>query len=208
MAPASISNYMSALWAYQRTLGYEAYSSDYVLKLILRGIRRVHSSSRSPRHPLSRQELLSMFDSINTFLPQDLTFWCIITLAFRALLRKSHYTTSMHNLRWQDISLYPDHLILVVPSSTTDQFGTKPLRIVLNASPGSHLCPIYWLQELARVHRPKNSDFIFRLPARGGFIPIPYPWFNQKLKHLASFEPEDHGLHQLFSLTFIIPLTL
>ena len=32
MAPASIYNYLSAVWAFQRTNGFEAYSSDYVLR--------------------------------------------------------------------------------------------------------------------------------------------------------------------------------
>ena len=186
MAPASISNYISALWAYQRSMGFEAYSSDYVLRLIMRGIRRTHSSSRPPRHPLSKQELLSMFDHLNTLLPDDLTFWAIVTLAFRALLRKCHYTNSIHNLRWRDLAVYPDHLVLVLPSSKTDQFGSKPLHIVLNASPGSPLCPVRWIHELARVHNPRESDFVFRLPRPGGFHAVPYTWFNEKLKLLGS----------------------
>ena len=200
MAPASISNYISAIWAHQRIMGFEAYSSDYVLRLIMRGIRRVYNSSRPPRHPFSKEELLSIYQFINTLLPDDLIFWAIITLAFRALLRKSHYTNSIHNLRWRNVSLYPDHLLLTLPSSKTDQFGTNPLRIVLNSSPGSPLCPVFWLQELARVQKPSESDFIFRLPYPGGLLPVPYSWFNCKLKAVASsvgLDPTSVSSHSL-----------
>ena len=112
MSPASVSNYLSALWSYQRTLGFNAFSSDYILWLTLKGIRRLGRSKRKPRHPISKEELHMIFHELNTLLPHDLCFWAAITLAFRALLRKSHYTPSPHNLRWKDISLYPDYLVL------------------------------------------------------------------------------------------------
>ena len=64
MSPASVSNYLSALWSHQRSLGFEAYSSDYILSLIIKGIRRLHGSGRPVCHPLSKEELLSMYDLI------------------------------------------------------------------------------------------------------------------------------------------------
>ena len=200
MAPSSLSNYLSALWSHQRTLGFDAYSSDYILRLILRGIKRLHSSSREPRHALAKQELLLIFQELNTLLPNDLTFWAIITLAFRALLRKSHYTNSIHNLRWRNIRIYPDYLVLSLPSSKTDQFGERPLRIVLNASPGSPLCPLPWLRELSLIHHPLELDFIFRVPAPGGLFPVSYPWFNHRLKELSAsvgLNPDGVSSHSL-----------
>ena len=186
MSPASISNYISAVWSHQRSLGMEAYSSNYILSLVLRGIKRLSHSQRKPRHPFSKQDLFLLFQEINTLLPSHLTFWCIITLAFRALLRKCHYTPSPHTLRWRDISIYPDYLSLTLPSSKTDQFGSRPHRIILNSTPGSPLCPVYWLRELARVQKPLESDFIFRIPIPGALIPVPYLWFSQRLKNFSS----------------------
>ena len=127
-----------------------------------------------------------MYQELNLLLPCDLTFWACTTLTFRALLRKCHYTVSVHNLRWRDLSLYPDHLDLTLPSSKTDQLGSNPLRVVLNASPGSPLCPVSWLLELSRVHHPLEADFIFRLPAPGGLYPATYQWYNSMLKDLAA----------------------
>ena len=200
MCPGSVSNYLSGLWAHQRAQGHEAYSSDYILRLIVRGIRRLHSSSRPPRHPLSKQDLLSIFANINTLLPHDLTFWAITTLAFRALLRKCHYSSSIHNLCWKHIALYPDFLVLTIPTSKTDQFGTRPFKVVLNSSPGSPLCPVKWLRELSLVHQPLEADFIFRLPAPGGLFPVPYMWYNQRLKDLSSsigLDPSFISSHSL-----------
>ena len=186
MAPSSIHNYISALWSHHRALGLEAFPSNYILQQTLRGIRRLGSSSRRPRHPLSVEELRAFFLCINTILPLDLVFWSALTLAFRALLRKSHYTPSPHTLRWRDVSLYPDHLVLLIPSSKTDQFSSRPHRIVLNSSPGCCLCPVKWLTELSRAHRPLEGDLIFRLPTPGGFIPMDYSWFNSRLKALSA----------------------
>ena len=182
MSPASINNYLSAVWSHQRSLGYPSYPDDYALKLTLRGIRRLGKSSRPSRHPLSAQELLLLYQELNTLIPGDLVFWCALTLAFRALLRKCHYNPSPHTLRWRDVSIYPDHLVLVLPSSKTDQFSDHPHKVVLNSSPGSALCPVFWLAELARVQNPLESDYIFRLPAPGGYYPLTYIFFNSKLK--------------------------
>ena len=200
MSPSSIRNYLSAVWAHQRSLGMQTYLDDYALRLTLRGVRRLGNASRPPRHPLSTQELLAMFDEINTLLPWDLVFWAAVTLAFRALLRKSHYTPSPHILQWKDLSIYPDYLVLVLPSSKTDQFSERPLRIVLNSSPGSPLCPVFWLSELARVQRPLETDFIFRTPSALGYQPLDYCWFNSKLKYLASvigLDPSCVSSHSL-----------
>ena len=186
MSPASVSNYLSAVWSHQRGLGFQAFSSDYILRLTLRGIRRLGASHRPPRHPISKQELHLLFQEINTLHPHDLCFWAAVTLAFRALLRKSHYTASPHNLCWRHVSIYNDHMVLVLPSSKTDQFSEHPLRIVLNSSPGSPLCPIAWLSELARVLKPLESDHVFRLPVPGGMLDMTYTWFSKKLKQLAS----------------------
>ena len=186
MAPSSIYNYLSALWTHHRSLGLESFASDYRLQQTLRGIRRLGHSNRRPRHPLSVEDLRSIYSSLNTFLPQDLVFWCAITLAYRALLRKSHYTPSPHSLRWRDISIYPDHIILCIPTSKTDQFSMRPHRIVLNSSPGSFLCPVKWLSELSKAHKPLEHDFIFRLPVPGGLVPMEYSWFNNRLKEVSA----------------------
>ena len=186
MAPSSIANYISALWSHHRGLGLESHASDYRLQQTLRGIKRLGRSGRVPRHPLSLEDLKSLFATLNTILPDDLVFWSAVTLAYRSLLRKGHYTPSPHALRWRDVSIYPDHLVLIIPSSKTDQFSNNPHRIVLNSSPGSCLCPVKWITELSRAHSPLESDMLFRLPRPGGFIQMDYHWFNARLKQAAS----------------------
>ena len=200
MAHTSIVNYLSALWHHHRSLGLPAYPSDFVLVQTLRGIRRSLSRSRPSRIPLAVPHLLSFYQELNTLLPHDLTFWAAITLAFRALLRKSHFTMSCHVLLWRDVALYPDHLCLVIRSSKTDQFSDRPHRVVLNSSPGSKLCPVFWLSELARAHNPREQDPIFRIPVPGGLVPITYCWFNSRLKAVAAAIGLDPSLVSSHSL--------
>ena len=186
ISPASVSNYLSALWSHHRLLGLPTHQDDFRLHQTLRGIKRLGRPGREPRHPFSLEELHSIYSKINTFIPSDLIFWSAVTLAFRALLRKSHYTPSPHTLRWRDVSIYPDHLVLTIPSSKTNQFRARPHRIVLNSSPQSFLCPVHWLSEVVRVQHPLESDLLFRLPVPGGLVPMDYSWFNNRLKHLSA----------------------
>ena len=200
MAHSSIVNYLSALWHFQLSRDYPSYSSHFTVVQTLRGIRRSLSRSRPARLPLSVPQLLSIYQELNTLLPHDLTFWAAVTLAFRALLRKCHYTRSCHTILWRDISIYPDHLILVVRSSKTDQFSSTPHRVVLNSSPGSRLCPVFWLSELARAHHPSEEDPVFRVPVPGGLVPITYHWFNSRLKGLSAaigLDPSVVSSHSL-----------
>ena len=107
MTPASIVNYLSALWHRQKSLDYDSHSSSWILQQTMRGLKRCFSSTSSPRHPLSVGDLRLIFTGLNTLLPLDLVFWAAVTLAFRALRRKCHYTVSSHSLLWSDIALYP-----------------------------------------------------------------------------------------------------
>ena len=186
MAPSSISNYVSALWSHHRGLGLESHALDYRLQQTLKGIRRLGRHGRIVRHPFSLEDLKSIYATLNTILPNDLVFWSAVTLAYRSLLRKCHYTPSPHTLRWRNVSIYPDHLVLIIPSSKTNQFSSNPHRIVLNSFQGSYLCPVKWITELSRAHSPLEDDFIFRLPHPGGFVPMDYAWFNTRLKLAAS----------------------
>ena len=200
MAPSSISNYLSALWNRHHLLGLPSHASDYRLLQTLRGILRLGRPAGLQRYPLSLLDLHSMFFEINTLLPLDLAFWSAVTLAFRGLLRKSHYTLSRHTLVWRDVSLYPDHLVIRINTSKTDQFGTRNHRVLLNASPGSPLCPVFWLGELARVQNPKELDYLIRVPSPHGLAPVSCRWFNFKLKILArriGLDPTKVSSHSL-----------
>ena len=186
MAPSSIINYLSALWRHHRAKGLPSYSSSYLLQQTIKGIRRSYTRSHTSRLPLSPGDLGLLFKELNTLLPEDLIFWSATTLAFRALLRCAHYTSSSHTLKWRDVTIYPDHLILVLRTSKTDQFSDCPHRIVINSSPGSPLCPVSWLSELLRVFHPQESHAIFCLPSRTGLVPITASWYNFRLKVLAA----------------------
>ena len=64
LSPKSVSNYLSAMWAHQRSMGLQTFPDDYALRLTLRGLRRLGRSSRPARHPLSAQELLMIFQEV------------------------------------------------------------------------------------------------------------------------------------------------
>ena len=200
MTPASIVNYLSAVWHRQQVLGYESHATNFIVQQTIRGLRRCFARPSSSRSPISVDNLKDLYSFFNMLLPSDLVFWAAVTLAFRALLRKCHYTVSSHSLQWSDVHLYPDHLVLTIRSSKTDQFSMNPHRIVLNSSPGSILCPIYWLGALADAHIPREDDFIFRTPGPHGLCRMPYLWFSKGLNQLAravGMDPSNITSHSL-----------
>ena len=193
MAPSSIINYLSAIWRRQQSLNFPSHASHYLLRQTLRGIKRSLNRRRPPRLALSTLDLHQLLGALNTLLPEDLIFWSATTLAFRALLRCSHYTRSSHTLCWGDISMFPDHIILVLRTSKTDQFSEFPHRIIINSSPGSRLCPVFWLWELLRVFHPSSSDPIFCIPTPTGLVPISSSWYNGRLKNIAAKLGLEHS---------------
>ena len=126
---------------YATFLGLESFSSDYRLQQTLKGIRRLRCPGGRPRHPLSMEDFRAIYLLLNTLVLTDLVFWCAITLFYRALLRKSHYIPSPHTLRWRDISIYPDHLVLILLSSKTDQFSHRPHPYRVECFPGLDSMP-------------------------------------------------------------------
>ena len=133
MCPSSIINYLSALWYRQKALGYKSYSSSFIVHHTIRGLRQCFRAPTRSRRPLSVSDLRLIYPELNMLSPGDLVFWAVVTLAFRALLRKCHYTISSHSLVWSDLAINPNHLTLTIRSSKTDQFSIKSHRIVLKA---------------------------------------------------------------------------
>ena len=200
LAPSSVGNYMSAVWYHQQYLGFVSHSHEFRVRMTLRGIMRRGHYTRLSRLPLAPSHLLKFYQLINTLLPEDLLFWSAVTLAFRALLRKSHYTPSPHVLLRSDIQLERGYMIIKIRTSKTDQFGHEPRSIVIGASPGAPLCPVYYVSELCRITNHSPSDLLFSIRGPAGLNPLSYSGFTHKLKALASTSGLDPSLVSPHSL--------
>ena len=135
----TINNYVSALNVLGRFhVGDFDLRQDYGVVLLLRGLRRLKGDSSSPKDPLMPSDLRDIYKYVDMSDTTQSTVWLIILLAYRTLLRKSHFVSSSsddhdHLLRVRDVSFETWGCKLTVISSKTIQFSQRVFEI-----------PVYW----------------------------------------------------------------
>ena len=158
-----------------------------------------------PKDPLSPEDLRRIHAVVDFSDSKQKLLWIIILLAFRSLLRKSHFVATSENdrehlLRIRDISLHDWGCKITVQSSNTIQFGECSFDIPVHfcAKP---LCVASLLRDLLADHVRIDSDFLFAWPLRPGAPPPPFH-YNQALDQLKSWVSaagisKDVGFHSL-----------
>ena len=180
LKPVSIRNYISAVWYYQKLKGFEDHSTDYMLKMTLDGIERVNFTSSTVRYPMTTTDMLVIYSLLDMNMYVDKIFWLAILIAFRAVLRISHVTKSVHSLKLNDVKVTKDYVRFKISSSKTDQFGRKPHEIYLQRVMDSPLCPGGLLEEVMGISR-KFGENIFSIKGK----PLKYTYVYTRLKSLA-----------------------
>ena len=200
----TLNNYVSAL----NVLG-KMYESDFDLRqdygvlLLLKGFKRIKGETDSPKDPLLPEDLRKIFPVVDLHDVAQYTIWIIIVLAFRTLLRKSHFVSAndddhSHLLRVGDILFEPWGCRVTINSSKTIQFGERALHLPVSWS-APPLCAATLLREyLGRFPKP-TSEFLFTLPHKGLMRPVQY---NLALNYLKTWCKDvnihkDIGFHSL-----------
>lgn len=116
----------------------------------LRGARRLLGDTVFASDPLSPEQLTLIYKTLDHTSNGDLLFWTATVLAYRCLLRKSHYTNSNHMLQVEDVEFTLYGIIVNMKSSKTIQFRERVNVIPVVASPNSLLCPVRWLKVYMR----------------------------------------------------------
>ena len=198
---SSINNYVSALNSLGKFNDNEFdLRLDYGVTLLLRGFKRLKGDISSPKDPLSPKDLRSIFTCVDFSDLNQSTVWLIVLLAFRSLLRKSHFVCSSpddqeHLLHVGDVSFEPWGCKLNISSSKTIQFGQRSFDIPISFCKPP-LCAASLLKDLLDKHPRSSSDLLFTL--RDG-KPVPY---SLALKFLKSWcikagIVKDIGFHSL-----------
>ena len=95
-------------------------------------------------------------------------------------------------LKWNNIQLFSDCLVVRVTKSKTNQFGTNNHEIPITKSMDPHYCPIQTLAKLLTMHGPQNikpSSPGFLLPTpSGSYVPLKksefVAWFRSRLTEM------------------------
>ena len=122
LAFGSIRCYLSGIRAYvlDNTLGKLDILASYVIKQVLKGIKRSIGFRPKPKHPISLQNIKDIWSRLDFSKLSNIRNFTSYIVAFFGWLRRSELIT----LKWEDIDLSDNRFIRIkVAYSKTDQFG-------------------------------------------------------------------------------------
>ena len=173
----TLNNYVSALNALSKLhTDYVDLHSDYGVILVLRGLKRIKGDASEPMDPLLPTDLCLIQHQVDFNVIEERIVWLIVLIAFRILLRKSHFVCdrdSTHLICTQDVEFFEWGCIISVFNSKTIQFHESSYKIPIHSSKGK-LCPVALLREYMQEFPKRPSDFLFSLPVKGSQQPISY----------------------------------
>lgn len=178
---STICNYISAIWSLHDFAGvHPPAKGSFLVKCTLMGARRLLGDAVLSADPLLPDDLYMLYSHLCKTKMFDLVFWAAVCLMFRCLLRVGHVTKSDHTIHRNDVVFTSYGFCLTIRSSKTIQYQERELSIPVIASPGSLLCPVFWLKRyFSRVKVPPHAP-LFLDP--GSQKPLSYKSFSTKLK--------------------------
>lgn len=187
---STIKVYLAAVRNLHIQLGFNSpVEHSILLPRLIRGIKRVYTTDRRPRLPITPTLLLRFRQHLNTDLFDHTTLWVAMLVAFFGFLRSAE----LLSLRVSDIQT------LQLPSSSLPSYTitlraskTDPFRegCTLRLAPSGHpiLCPALALRTILTRHTPPSNDLLFTLTSGQ---PLKRHTLNLALKHLANMA----GIH-------------
>ena len=202
----SIINYLSAVSQLHKLYGYDAqFTSNYVVKFTLAGLRRLMGDPQPNRPTLHVQDPLAMYKVVDVKNVEERAMWACIVLGFRSLLRKSNmlwsHASDKHILKRAAVNFFPWGMLLTVSSTKTIQYGQRTINIPITAAPGSPLCAVFWVQQhLVDVPSTTPDTPLFQIPKGSSQVPLSYSKVLGYLKTLlrkTGRDSENVGVHSL-----------
>ena len=145
----SIKNYLNAVKLLHifNNLDYPHTESNE-LKLLIRGISRLHPHCEKRALPIIPDILLEFVTFLDFQNPIDVTYWCIFLFSFFMMVRKSQLVLNSYGqkqcnkvLKTKDVAVHKYGLIVTIHWTKTIQFGERKLKIPLLAIADSPLEP-------------------------------------------------------------------
>ncbi len=175
--------------------GYSDPTKSDLVKLTLRGIRRIHGKPQTQATPIMKDDLIVMLSHAPASM-KGIRDQALLMLGFCGALRRSELVA----IRAEDLQFTPQGILLTIPRSKTDQNG-EGRKIAIPKSRG-RICPVgsvgLWLEKSSIESGP-----IFRAVDKGGRL------FGHKLSDravsdivkqytkLAGLDPKQYSGHSL-----------
>lgn len=168
--------------------------SDLV-KLAMRGIRRVHGKPQAQVAPIVKEDLVVMLSHIPDTL-KGKRDRALLMLGFCGALRRSELVA----LRCTDMETVSQGIIITLPRSKTDQMGNGRKIGIPNGR--GRICPVQSVKDWL-VHSGANNGYVFRSITKGGVIseaPLSDRAVADIIKHYAQnagLDPNRYAGHSL-----------
>lgn len=169
---STINNYLSLLIVLHKYHRFPAeFRGTFYIQLVIRGLRRILGDEPCQSIPLSPEQLLQCYRTIEGKDSLENACWAAIILCFRILLRKSNVLPEqakvpypMHIIRRKDAQFYNWGMVLTVFASKTIQFKERRLEIPVFSMGQSPLCAVRLLREhfekLKYLGSPEDPIFL------------------------------------------------
>lgn len=174
VAPPTIRNYLSGVKLLHILLGFEyAFSGNLCLRLVLRGITRLHPHVPCRAPPITPQNLLAVSQVLDHSNSLHCTvFACGLFLFFLlarlgSVLPVSARTASRLYLGRHCVSVSSFGLLVTFRHTKTIQFGRRLLHIPLVRVPGSPLCPVQAYERVLQFHQGHEFTAAFGFMLKG-----------------------------------------
>lgn len=202
----TINNYLSAITVLQRCYGYTMnYRENFMLILVLDGLKAILGTAVVQKIPLTPDELLSMYKLIPLSDSVNQVHWTIVVFCFRTILRKSNVLPDTGDLtellvRRSGISFTSWGMLVRVLSTKTLKYRDRVLEIPICIISGSPFCAVTLLRQHFREYPASGDSPLFYKRVLGVQVPVRYRESLKFLKQMSSRigkDPTTVGLHSL-----------
>lgn len=205
----TVNNYLSSVIVLHKYHGHPAeFRNTFYIQLVVKGLRRILGDEPCQSIPLSPEQLLECYKTIDGKDSLESLCWAAVALCFRTLLRKSNVLPEQykdpypaHIIRRRDVQFYKWGMVLTVHASKTIQFKERKLDIPVFLMKHSPLCAVKLLQEHFEKYPGMPEDPLFlKGVQKMGLRPLLY---RDVLKYLKDWvrkiglNPSNVGLHSL-----------
>ena len=172
LLPQSVCVYINYVGLLHKDYGFtNPLADNWVLRSVLKGIKRTKGSPPVPRLPMTIEILHSLRLRLNLSDSKHASFWAVCLVSFFGLFRKSHLLPLSRNdftpgtfLIRSDFSFDSSTVYIKVRWSKTMQLGERSVTIPLVAM-SSPLCPVSAIRQsfqLAPGAGPSDQAFCWR----------------------------------------------
>ena len=164
LAISTLSRRLASINKAHEMAGHPSPTTDQKVRLVMKGIRRAHSSKQKQASPLLRDDLISICSQMTDELKckRDKA---LLLIGFAGALRRSELVA----LNIDDIEFLSEGVVLHIRKSKTDQEGRGRKIAIPKAKSQSRICPVKALKEWMDI-LPSSDESVFRSVRKGTYV--------------------------------------